>query len=82
MNILDVLKDEKLIYNLFEDEISRKIFQYRCLYSITGDYSNIFNMLHLVPEVCKVIEHLEKVSANNANLFIYGAGERSYFFAT
>ncbi len=55
----NILYDEiKKIYGFLGDDLSKRIFCDRLLYSLTGDLQNIFRMVQYIPEAKEIIEKL------------------------
>lgn len=65
----------KEIYDCLGDELSRRIFCDRLLYSLTGDVKNIFRIVQYMPKMKAIIEKLNDVDASMPK-YIYGAGIR------
>ena len=72
----NILYDEiKKIYGFLGDDLSKRIFCDRLLYSLTGDLQNIFRMVQYIPEAKEIIEKLNNVDTSIPK-YIYGAGIR------
>lgn len=65
----------KEIYDCLGDELSRRMFCDRLLYSITGDVQNIFRIVQYMPKMKEVIEKLNHADVSIPK-YIYGAGIR------
>ena len=53
----NILYDEiKKIYGFLGDDLSKRIFCDRLLYSLTGDLQNIFRMVQYIPEAKEIID--------------------------
>lgn len=68
---LDIMK---LVYRQLQDEESRKIFEYRLLYSMTQDKKYIDKLIEDVPEKKKLDKMIERCKANSDAIVYYGAG--------
>ena len=61
----------KTIYNKLGDELSKKIYGYRMLYTETEDVYWIWKLLEIIPEGKQFIEDISK---NDSEKIIFGAG--------
>lgn len=64
----------KDIYSSLQDERSRRLFQTRLMYSLTGDERFIYEMIEALPQKHRVDTMMEKAGQVKDKLIIYGAG--------
>lgn len=75
MDIKNLIKETNEIYKFLGDELSRKIFCDRLLYSLTGDTKNMFRIIQYIPQLKEVIKKLDSIGSDKPK-YIYGAGIR------
>lgn len=64
----------KNIYQHLQDERSKRLFQTRLMYSLTGDECFIYEMIEALPQKHRVDTMMEKAGQVKDKLIIYGAG--------
>ena len=73
-NCISKLNNSRKVYQRLSDDYSRLLFEKRCMFSLTGDYRYILDIINSMPQKKTVDEMMRKMDSVKDKLIVWGAG--------
>ena len=73
-NALSILNHSREVSQRLSDDYSRFLYEKRCMFSLTGDYRYILDIINSLPQKKTVDEMMRKMVSVKDQLIVWGAG--------